>query len=479
MSRTLALLALALLFVAGSVPAVHAGKQVRCEGLAAQAGTPGDDVIHGTPGDDVIHSLGGDDVVYGRGGDDFLCGGHGGDEIDGGGGRDVIRGGGGPDLLTGAEGPDELYGEDGHDTIKAGRGGDALFGLPGNDLLYGGPGPDGAEGGDGDDVMKGMGGGDQLYGLRGTDSADGGPGRDLCETEEKRACENHSGLLVVSMNLQEAFAADDVADPADVENFVERLLLQVPHAPDVVMLQEVVRASASGVADLLTAQPGYRYEVAVSPEATVFPYPDDARPDEVLRDTAIVINTGTVTASGPQGYVETSYAEEDGILGQRARTKEQAYTGITEIQSGTSYSVMSVHYLPTQKWFADKAVAREYKAQWSDQLASFLDETFPATSTPLLVGDFNNRRCRGRDETRDCEILPFWPMLTSTHSYTDAVFSTGAEAEIGTQKRIDYIFNRPGFHYAASDLEYTAEDRSDPATFYSDHRFLWAITASP
>lgn len=286
-------------------------------------------------------------------------------------------------------------------------------------------------------------------------------------------------LLVVSMNLQEAFSADDVADPADVENFVERLLLQVPHAPDVVMLQEVVRASASEVSDLLTAQTGYQYQVAVSPEETAFPYPDDSRPDQVARETAIVVNTNTVTTSGPQGYVETSYAEEDGIPGQRARTKDQAYTGVTEIQSGTSYAVMSVHYIPTQNWFADENVAWEYKAQWSDQLASFLDETFPATSTPLLVGDFNNRRCVARDETRDCETLPFWPVLTSTHGYTDAVFSAGAEAEIGTEKRIDYIFGRPGFGHAASDLEYTEEEKSDPVTFYSDHRFLWAVTASP
>ena len=40
--------------------------------------------------------------------------------------------------------------------------------------------------------MRGMGGNDHLYGLRGTDSADRGSGRDLCDTEDKRACENHA-----------------------------------------------------------------------------------------------------------------------------------------------------------------------------------------------------------------------------------------------------------------------------------------------
>ncbi|MPZ70513.1 MAG: hypothetical protein GEU71_13450 [Actinobacteria bacterium] len=286
-------------------------------------------------------------------------------------------------------------------------------------------------------------------------------------------------ILVVDNNLQEAFSADDVNDPADVDNFVTRLLTRVDYVPDVVMLQEVVRASAEGVATRMSEQTGYPFSVVVGPDETVYPPGHEDREDQVVRETAILINTATMTATGPQGFIDTSYSAEDGIPGQRARTKQQAYSGLIEQQTGEAYAAMSIHYLPTQNWFDDNQVAWQYKAQWSDELAVFLEATFPEDATRLLVGDFNNRRCRTRDETRECETMPFWPVVTSTHGYTDALYSAGAEAEIGTLKRIDYIFGRTAFAAAASDLAYTEEDKADPATFYSDHRFLWGLTTSP
>ena len=286
-------------------------------------------------------------------------------------------------------------------------------------------------------------------------------------------------ILVVDNNLQEAFSEDDVNDTTDVDNFVARLLTQIDYVPDVVMLQEVVRASAEGVATRLSEQTGYPFTVVVGPEDTVYPPGYEDREDQVVRETAILINASTMTATGPQGFIDTSYPAEDGIPGQRARTKQQAYSGLIEQQTGDAFAAMSIHYLPTQNWFEDNQVAWQYKAQWSDELATFLDSTFPENATRLLVGDFNNRRCMTRDETRECETMPFWPVVTSTHGYTDALYTVGAEAEIGTQKRIDYIFGRTAFLEAASDLDYTDEEKADPAIFYSDHRFLWGLTTSP
>lgn len=285
-------------------------------------------------------------------------------------------------------------------------------------------------------------------------------------------------VLVVDNNLQEAFSADDVNDSTDVDNFVTRLLTQVDYVPDVVMLQEVVRASAEGVAQRLSEETGYPFTVVVGPEDTAFPPGYEDREDQVVRETAILINAATMTATGPQGFVETSYPAEDGIPGQRARTKHQAYSGLIERQTGDAFAAMSIHYLPTQNWFEDEQVAWKYKAQWSDELASFVEATFPANATGLLVGDFNNRRCLSGPETRECEHMPFWSALTETHGYTDAIFSSGIDAEIGP-KRIDYIFGVTGFVEAASDLAYTDEDKADPAIFYSDHRFLWGLTTSP
>jgi hypothetical protein len=285
-------------------------------------------------------------------------------------------------------------------------------------------------------------------------------------------------LLVVNNNLEEAFIAEDVADPSDMENFVDRLLARVPYLPDVLLVQEVVDESAENVADLMSSATGSDYVVLISPGVTVY---EEGEPNEqVIRDPAIIINAGTVRGTGPRGYVTTSYAAEDGLPGEPVRTKERAYAGIEELSSGVSHPVMSLHFVPNRNAFVDEETAFAYKEQWSDEMTAFLDQTFPPSDwgAPLIVGDFNNRRCPDPDETRDCDALPFWNTMTATQGYTDAIFSGGSEAEIGTLKRIDYMFGRTGFVQAASDLDYGPVERADPAIFYSDHRLMWSLTAS-
>ena len=51
-------------------------------------------------------------------------------------------------------------------------------------------------------------------------------------------------VVVVTTNLQEAWQTADVRDHSEMENYVERLIDQLPYFPDVVLLQEVKLSSA-------------------------------------------------------------------------------------------------------------------------------------------------------------------------------------------------------------------------------------------
>lgn len=71
-------------------------------------------------------------------------------------------------------------------------------------------------------------------------------------------------VLVVDANLLEAFGGADVADAADMNNFVRRLVAQLPYAPDALLLQEVVGPSAENVARFMSAATGLEYDVALA-----------------------------------------------------------------------------------------------------------------------------------------------------------------------------------------------------------------------
>lgn len=294
---------------------------------------------------------------------------------------------------------------------------------------------------------------------------------------QERTPESPPGrLLIVNNNLQEAFVASDVADPSDLANFVRRLLDQTTYAPDALLLQEVVNSSAQTVARLMSESTGWTYQVVVAPGESV--YQPSGENEQIIRDTAIVINTGTLEAVGEAGFMRSTYAAEDGLSGEPVRTKEHAFAAARVIgESATKVPLMSLHFVPTRNAFPDDETSWAYKDRWVDEIARFFDETYPAPrwNTPFLAGDFNNRRCVSVDETRSCDTLAFWDSLTSTHGYSDAIFHGGSEDEIGTRKRIDYMFGRFGSLTAASDLSYGSAERSDPAVFYSDHRLMWAL----
>ena len=285
-------------------------------------------------------------------------------------------------------------------------------------------------------------------------------------------------ILVLDANLQEAFIASDVADPSDMQNFARRAAELVPYAPDVVLLQEVVGPSAAGVAGFLSDEFGSTYQVAIAPGPTAFPQADEAPDEQVQQETAIVFNTETVKLVGESGYFETSYDPADGVEGQKAKTKLHAYAAVKDLQSKRVYPLMSLHFVPNQNFISDE-VGWDYKERWSRDAANFLDGVFPAPQWTghIVGGDFNNRRCTSQVEARECTTFPFWDVMTGDNGYVDSIFTAGADEEIGTAKRIDYVFGRLDPSSAASDLAYDQADKSDPAVFYSDHRLIWTLLA--
>lgn len=295
-------------------------------------------------------------------------------------------------------------------------------------------------------------------------------------------------ILVVNANLEETLNAEDVADPADMRNFANRLFLLLGQAgegaPDLLTLQEVNGVSAQNVAEELGRAFAARYVVGIAPGASSFLGPDTAcgTNGRFRRETAIVYNAGTMRAEDPGGYASSCFTNAESSNG-RPLIKQQAYMLLRHQRSGRLVAAASLHYATTQN-FASQAIQVRKDDEWSAELAALLDSRYPAAvrQVHVIAGDFNTRRCRKTgDETVDCEVRPFWTTLTGTLGFTDAIFSR-ARHEIGA-KRIDYIFTKgrgpAGAELpvgaAASDFGYVSSGcKADPACFYSDHRLYWA-----
>lgn len=283
-------------------------------------------------------------------------------------------------------------------------------------------------------------------------------------------------ILIVNANLAETFRQPDVKDPVDMRNFVKRVLKIVPYSypPDILLLQEVRRASAQNVADFMTEATGFEYDVAVDPGLTPF------LGNGHRRETTIVLNMGTMQAMDEGGFQRSK-------PNRKGRTKDHAYSLAKELRGGLRVAMTSVHYAHHGK-----------TNRWVKNTAAFLENKYPSPAQrqiEVVAGDFNKNRCRGmsswKEETLSCNMKNWYKSLTQTFGYTDAVFSTGKEDEIVHPglARIDFIFARGTVIDAGSDLDkpgggckklYNNEAEGSEATgsckdWYSDHRLYWAL----
>jgi F5/8 type C domain len=200
-------------------------------------------------------------------------------------------------------------------------------------------------------------------------------------------------VLVVQANLQEAMRPSDVRDQRDVDNFVAALAKRAPGAPDALLLAEVLGPGARRVANRMSATFGVPYRVVVEPGQEAF------APDGSVRETAIVINTHTLSVvSNGSGF-------------RRVQSEDQAYATVRQAGSERRLRLVAGHV------GGDPAVAAE----------EFHELGADGDATPVLGVDLRLARCvlATSDQSVDCAPQPFWTALTSRHAYTDAAFERG------------------------------------------------------
>lgn len=256
--------------------------------------------------------------------------------------------------------------------------------------------------------------------------------------------------LFITANLQEGFNERDLMNMREIPIFVTRVLAHVPYDPDVLLLQEVRYKSAAAVAQLLTRSTGDRYTVAFGGARD----PWSGTPKRInVRDSAILLNTSTMTKIGKGGWIEQKKASSD----RRPMYKGQAYGFARRKGTNMTYAMTSIHIQESGVTKTTQRIANSLASKRPD---------INSNRYNVIGGDFNTSR-----QTSPNHPSPYWSWLTgSPRNYRDAVYAVRGPMSTA----VDYIFARAGVYSAGVDSLYNNKSR-DPATFYSDHRFRWAV----
>jgi endonuclease/exonuclease/phosphatase family metal-dependent hydrolase len=290
-------------------------------------------------------------------------------------------------------------------------------------------------------------------------------------------------MLVVSANLQEG--RKNPTHPDQIRRFARRLRRLLPFAPDVLLLQEVTEESASVAATMLGDVTEFNYGVQRGPVGLGVVTPDETQ--EVIADTAIIVNDDSTRVRDPGGFIATSYDPSDGIPGMPRRTKEHAYLLASKRGENSRIALVSIHFV-VSKFLEPFSVGFCYKRDWTHQIVDQIEASYPRTDhLHVIAGDFNNRRCMEFPETVNCEPWPYWHAFVNKLKYKDAVLTIHgtSDADIQAQyqqgprsvrSRIDFIFTTARVIDASHDSEYVAGP-DDPG-FYSDHPLLWSLIST-
>ena len=279
-------------------------------------------------------------------------------------------------------------------------------------------------------------------------------------------------MVVVSTNLQEAWggATNDMQDMSEMDNYVERLIDQTPYYPDVLLLQEVRRKSAKYVKELLTRETGDTYGWGWQPP--VRPWTQNPRRRWEM-DSAILINTETTSTLTKGGWIELTYPRKHASnKSVRLETTRHARVSVAETDGDMTLGAASVHI---QYGHLSPGKVDDYQVKWTDKIMMSMENLYP-NDVRTFGGDFNQDRCTGDSDVRNCNKAPFWDNITSAPwNYVDTlyrVFQNGKEG-VGLGG-VDFIFTLGRPVDAGSDTSY---DKSNAGTFYSDHRFFWGVIA--
>lgn len=256
--------------------------------------------------------------------------------------------------------------------------------------------------------------------------------------------------LFITANLREGFNDRDLKNMRELPIFVNRLLSIMHYDPDVLLLQEVRYKSAAAVAQLLSKRTGHRYRLAFGGARN--PWSGNKRRITV-RDSAILLNTSTMTKVGKGGWIEV---KKDSSA-TRPMYKGHAYGLARRNGTAMTYAIASIHTQESSITDTTRTIAKQLAAKRPDINSGRYN---------IIGGDFNTTRLISPNRSSS-----FWSWLTgSPRNYRDSVYSVRGPMSNG----VDYIFARAGVYSAGVDSHYNNRTR-DPARFYSDHRFRWAI----
>jgi hypothetical protein len=260
-------------------------------------------------------------------------------------------------------------------------------------------------------------------------------------------------VAIVTANLLEGFSGSDVRDPSDMDVFVNRVLNLVRYRPDILLLQEVNSKSARYVAAELTRRTKQTYAVIADAGDKAYRETDTRI---IKRDTAIVINTESMSETGRSGYIIT---RTDRGGNSKIEYKYNARALVRENGGTLSLALASIHVPPNN-------ITRT-----ATILATKLDNAYPSSAPEqfeVLGGDFNqvgiDYESYGQVETH-----PFWDALTGRFDYVDSIYN------VLVGKGVDYLFVRGGVWGAGIDSNYDDRTSKSSPSFYSDHKLRWTI----
>ena len=272
-------------------------------------------------------------------------------------------------------------------------------------------------------------------------------------------------LTVLIANVAEYLNPKDDRQPQDLSNFArrakqvlsdERARGTAVYVPDVILLQEVDRATAGAVRNRVSTVFGQRYAIAGT-AAT-----EPARGDfavvhrgtkaraKIVRATAVLYDTATMNAPSAASLITFRYPKTQ-VWSTRAcprtssscqarmwESRQSAIFRMTSKLTGRTYAVTSVHFVPYRFLRPTLTKAQQpgfRQAAWLRRLRATITARYPG-ATQIVGGDFNEYLCS------DDAAHVGQPQCDGTLQYTPlfrAALAVSYNSAIGSG--IDHIFS--------------------------------------
>jgi hypothetical protein len=301
--------------------------------------------------------------------------------------------------------------------------------------------------------------------------------------------------MAVNQNLKESLPTSydnilgagypDLKYHGELVNFGKRIARKLANAPDVLILQEVLRSTEDITATDLTKALGYHYVSFVKPGAQNLN--DIISPDHtqmIKWNTGIIINAQTMAPTSNSGYATYMQTVDQEMSKCPTPTPPHppcvqgvklAWGEVSEKSTGNKVAMFDIHFLPNQK-FSSRVAGNTARTDWSKSIVQFVSTQMPDAKVRLIAGEFDQSRCRG-SETPTCTAKPFYRAFVHS-GYIDGVVAnnpTQSQLTAATGDRIDFAFTYPKVPQDTRDMAYTIMDQKHGGNpgYISDHRMEW------